>query len=71
MNLEMLQVGLSESIIYSLIGVLIMAICFWSFEKLTQFSVKKEIVEDENIALWVMFAWFFIAVAIIIAAAIK
>jgi len=71
MNLEMLQVGLSESIIYSLVGVLIMAICFWIFEKLTKFSVKKEIVEDENIALWVMFAWFFIAVAIIIAAAIK
>jgi hypothetical protein len=33
--------------------------------------LKKELIEDENIALGVMFAWFFIALAIIIAAAIK
>lgn len=34
-------------------------------------NVRKELIEDENIALAVMFGGFFIAVAIIIAAAIK
>lgn len=39
-------------------------------EKATSFSIKKEIVEDENVALGVMFGCAFIAMAIIIAAAI-
>jgi hypothetical protein len=48
-----------------------MVICYLIIDKVTSFSLKKELIEDENIALWTMFAWFFIAVAIIIAAAIK
>ncbi|MDQ7010036.1 MAG: DUF350 domain-containing protein [Candidatus Gracilibacteria bacterium] len=71
MNLELLQVGIIESIIYSIIGILIMGGSFWIFELLTKFSTRKELVEDENIAIGVMFAGFFIAVAIIISAAIK
>jgi len=71
MNLELLQTGLIESIIYSLVWIMIMAISFWIFETLTKFSARKELVEDENIAIWIMFWSFFIAVAIIIAAAIK
>jgi uncharacterized membrane protein YjfL (UPF0719 family) len=47
-----------------------MTVSFLIIEKITHFSVKKEIIEDENIALGTMFAGFFIAVAIIIAAAI-
>ena len=39
-------------------------------EKFTSFSIKKEIIEDENVALWVMFGCLFIAIAIIIAASI-
>ena len=58
------------TLIYSFIWIFIMTISFLIIEKLTHFSVKKEIIEDENVALWVMFAWFFIAVSIIIAAAI-
>jgi len=71
MDLNVLQTWIIESIIYSLIWIIIMAISFWIFESITKFSTRKELVEDENIAIWVMFAGFFIAVAIIIAAAIK
>ena len=71
MNFELLQTWVIESIIYSIIWILIMAWSFWIFETLTKFSTRKELVEDENIAIWVMFWCFFIAVAIIIAAAIK
>lgn len=62
---------LAESAIYSLLWILIMIICYLIIDKVTSFSLKKELIEDENIALWTMFAGFFIAVAIIIAAAIK
>ena len=62
---------LAESAIYAFSGILIMALCYFIIEKITSFSMEKELIEDENIAIWIMFAWFFIAVAIIIAAAIK
>ena len=45
--------------------------CYFIIDKLTSFSLKKELIEDENIALGTMFAGFFIALAIIIAAAIR
>jgi len=62
--------GLVGTLVYSVLGIFIMTISFIVIEKITNFSVKKEIIEDENIALGTMFAGFFIAVAIIIAAAI-
>ena len=71
MDLIALQNGVIESIVYSFLWIFIMAISFWIFEALTKFSTRKELVEDENVAIWVMFGCFFIAVAIIIAAAIK
>lgn len=71
MDMQLLQVWIIESIIYSLIWIIIMGVSFWIFELLTKFSARKELVEDENVAIWIMFGCFFIAVAIIIAAAIK
>lgn len=62
--------GFIGTLVYSFLGIFIMAISFLVIEKITNFSLKKEIIEDENIALGTMFAGFFIAVAIIIAAAI-
>lgn len=48
-----------------------MLLCYIVIDRLTVYSIKKEIIDDENISLGIMFAWFFIAIAIIIAAAIK
>lgn len=62
--------GLIGTLVYSFLGIFIMTTSFLMIEKLTNFSLKKEIIEDENIALGTMFSGFFIAVAIIIAAAI-
>ncbi len=60
----------TESIVYSVLWIVIMISCFFIVWKMTNFSLKKELIEDENIALWIMFAGFFVSVAIIIAAAI-
>ncbi|MCP4523085.1 MAG: DUF350 domain-containing protein [Candidatus Gracilibacteria bacterium] len=62
--------GLVGTLVYSFLGIAIMTVSFLIIEKLTKFSLQKEIIEDENIALGTMFAGFFIAVAIIVAAAI-
>ncbi len=58
------------TIFYSFLGMFLMWIFLVISEKATSFSIKKEIVEDENVALGVMFGCAFIAMAIIIAAAI-
>lgn len=71
MDFAKIWAELAESMIYAVSGIVIMTIVYFIIEKLTSFSLKKELIEDENIALWTMFAGFFIAVAIIIAAAIK
>ena len=61
---------LISSIVYVILWIGLMFISFFILEKITSFSIKKELVEDENIAIWVMFAWFFIATWIIIGFAI-
>lgn len=68
--LENLLNWVIETLIYSFLGVIIMMVVFLLLELITKTSIKKELIEDENIALWVMFAGFFIAIGIIIAAAI-
>lgn len=58
------------SIVYSLIGIAILGISFWIFEKITPENVWKEIIEKQNIAIAIVSAAFMIAIAIIIASAI-
>jgi len=71
MELTKLLNWLTESAIYAIFWIVIMVIVYILIEKLTSFSVKKELIEDENVALWIMFGSFFIAVAMIISAAIR
>lgn len=70
MELEVFIKWVIWTILYSFIWIFIMVVFVIIVDKTTKFSIKKEIVEDENVALWVMLGCFFIAVAIIIAAAI-
>lgn len=70
MELDILVKWVTWTLVYSFLWIFIMLIACIFIEKLTKFSVKKELVEDENVAIWIMFGCFFIAVAIIIAASI-
>lgn len=70
MDFELFLKWIVWTIIYSAIWISMMAILVFMIDKMTSFSIKKEIVEDENVALWIMFGCGFIAIAIIIAAAI-
>ena len=58
------------SVVFSLVGILILGICFWIFEKVTPENIWKEIIEKQNIALAIVSAAFMIAMAIIIGSAI-
>ena len=59
------------TIVYSLLGLVIFYVGFVIFEKLTPFSLRKEIEEDQNVALGVIMGAGMIALAIIISAAIQ
>ena len=62
--------ALTASIVYSLLGIVILVISFVIIEKLTPKTLWKEIIEEHNTALAIMGAAFMLAVAIIISAAI-
>lgn len=59
------------TIVYSLLGFVVFMIGFAIFDKLTPFSVRKEIEQDHNVALGIIIGAGLIAIAIIISAAIR
>ena len=52
------------------VGVVIFGIVFWIMVKIAPFSVVKEIEEDQNTSLAIIFGSVFIALAIVISSAI-
>jgi len=69
-RLANIPIWVLEVVIYSTLGIIIMLVSFLLAEKFTKVSLHKEIIEDENICLWIIFWWAFVATGIIIAAAI-
>ena len=61
---------ITASVVYSLIGIAILVLSFFVFDKLTPKTLWKEIVEEHNNALAIVAAAFIIAVALIISSAI-
>ena len=61
---------LLASVVYSLLGIGLLVISFYAFDKLTPGTLRKEILEDQNTALAILGAAFMLAVALIISAAI-
>jgi putative membrane protein len=60
-----------SSVVYSVIGIVVFLVTYGIIEKLTPFSIRKEIEEDQNTALAIIIGSCFIALAIIISAAIS
>ncbi len=62
--------ALVGSIIYSVIGIVIMFVSFIVIDKLTPYDLWKELCENRNQPVATLAAAIFIGVAIIVAAAI-
>jgi uncharacterized membrane protein YjfL (UPF0719 family) len=58
-------------VIYVLIGLGFFALAYFLIQKMTPFSLRKEIEEDQNVALGVVLGAVVIGIAIIVAAAIR
>lgn len=59
-----------NSITYSVIGMLIFGIGFWVFDRLTPYSLWKEVVEEKNVAVALIVSAVSLGVCMIIASAI-
>ncbi len=57
------------SVVFTVIGLILFGICLLLVVKLAPFSVRKEIEEDQNIALGIIVGSMILGIAIILAAA--
>ncbi len=58
------------TVLYAVIGVVVLWIAFIIIDKLTPYHLWQQIVEEKNVALAIMVGAMFIALGMIIAAAI-
>lgn len=62
--------GILVSIIYGTVGIAMLIIGYYVFDLLTPYSTRKELVEDQNVAVGIVVGAVVLGIAIIIAAAI-
>ena len=60
-----------DSIVYSILGTIVLVAAFWIIEKMLPFSMRKEVAEDQNVALGIILGSFIIGLSMIISAAIR
>lgn len=70
MEIELFYKGVIASLIYSVIGIIVLLLSYLIVEKLSPEKSWKEIVENKNVALAIVFGAFILGISIIIAAAI-
>ena len=68
--MEHTSVALVQAILFSMVGIAVFALAFFVLTKLTPFSIRKEIEDDQNTALGIIIGSMLIGLSIIIAASI-
>ena len=53
-----------DSVLYSVLGCVVLCVSFWIIEKVLPFSITKEIAEDQNVGLGIILGAFIIGAAI-------
>ncbi len=61
---------LVAAVVFAFIGIVVFAGGIWLFVRMSPFSVRKEIEEDQNTALGIIMGSVLLGISIIIAAAI-
>ena len=59
-----------STVVYGIIGIILCILGYLAFDRLARLDLRRELVEDQNIALGIMLAGVFIGIAIVVAAAI-
>ena len=59
-----------STIVYGIIGIILCILGYLAFDRLAKLDLRRELVEDQNVALGIMLAGVFVGIAIVVAAAI-
>jgi uncharacterized membrane protein YjfL (UPF0719 family) len=70
MKLDNVGEAVVSSLAFAGVGIVVFGIAFWLMAKLAPFSIKKEIEEDQNVALAVVMAGVLIGISLIISGAV-
>ena len=68
--MEILGGHLIAAIVFSLVGIIVFFLCLLLMEKITPFSIVKEIIDEHNQALALIVGAVVLGISLIIAAAI-
>jgi putative membrane protein len=60
-----------DSLLYSVLGTIVLLAAFAFIERVLPFSLRKEVAEDQNVALGIILGAFILGVSVIISAAIR
>jgi putative membrane protein len=60
-----------DSLLYSVLGTLVLLGAFAFIERVLPFSLRKEVAEDHNVALGIILGAFILGVSLIISSAIR
>ena len=58
------------TLVFTLIGLIFFAVAFWVIVKISPFSIRKEIEDDQNTSLAILIASVIIGIALIISSAV-
>jgi len=70
MEMSGILYGIFDTVIYSLVGIVLMGVGFLLINFFTPFSLKKEIEDDQNISLGIIIGAVIIGISIIVASVI-
>jgi uncharacterized membrane protein YjfL (UPF0719 family) len=62
---------LAQAILFGLVGIGMFLLALWLINRLSPFSAKKEIEQDQNVAFGIIVGSVLIGLALIVAAAIQ
>ncbi len=68
---DVLAWNLTQVVIYVIVGLAIFAVTYLIIDKVTPFSLHKELLEDKNQALAILLGAIFISIALVLAAGIR
>ncbi len=68
---EKLAMGIFETAVYSLVGIVMMGLGFLLVRLFTPFSIKKEIEDDQNTSLGIIIGAIILGISIIVASVIN
>jgi putative membrane protein len=57
-----------STVVYTVFGVIVFGLAFWTMVKVAPFSIRKELETDQNTAVAILMAAVILGLAIIIAA---